>query len=220
MQARIGGKGLSAGADLLGRTGDVRPAVAGNEEGGRPAARTNGLGDEAPEAFASPLRKPEEGVAQEKRQDLAPRCAESVEITGEIAGEIEPSGQVETAALPAEEEIEERSRRTGENEIGGIVSKPEGGPFRVPGDHESSAAGEQSFKSEAAAAERGGESTELGILLSEPGEEGGEATPARAVRRLGHHGRTPRWTATSPEWRSNQRTWAKPAARIMPASVS
>lgn len=209
---------MGASTEVVDRPGDVRPPFAGDEKGGRPAAFADGRGKEGPEAVRAPFGKAEEGIAQEKSEDLASGRAERVEIAGEIAGEIQPSGETQATAFPMEQEVEKRPGGAVQDEVGRSVADGEGRALGTPSDDEPPPAGQEALEGEAAAGERGRESAEFGILLPESVEKGGK-TRARPGVPPGH-GRVPRWTATSPAWRSWWTTSANPAERIIPASVS
>jgi hypothetical protein len=151
--------------EIPGRVGDLRPAFAGDEK----SSRATALADGACEAGAQPIRpalgETEERIAEEKGEDLASGRAERVEVAGEIAGEIEPPGESQATALVAEEEIEERSRWTVEDEVRALLAEAEDGTVGLPDDDEPPTAREKPFEGEAAADEREGDGSEIGVFF-------------------------------------------------------
>ena len=197
----MGDESFETGAEPPGVLGEIRPLVAGHEKVGGAMSLADELHEKGTQALRAPFEKTEKRIAQDDREGFAPGGDELVQVTAEIVCQIKPAAESQAPARPTEEEIEKGSRRPAQGEIGRVVSprrhRRTVGP---PGHNESPAVGQKPFEGETASSEWSRERAELTMLLAKTVEKGGEE-PGHPTG-VSLHGRTPRWTATRPPWRS------------------
>lgn len=197
----MGDESFETGAEPPGVLGEIRPLVAGHEKVGGAMSLADELHEKGTQALRAPFEKTEKRIAQDDREGFAPGGDELVQVTAEIVCQIKPAAETQAPARPTEEEIEKGSRRPAQGEIGRVVSprrhRRAVGP---PGHDESPSVGQKTFEGETASREWSRKRAELAMLLAKTAEKNGEEPGDPTGVSL--HGRTPRWTATRPPWRS------------------
>ena len=197
----MGDESFETGAELTDGLGEIRPLIAGHEKLGGAMSLADGRHEKSAQALRAPFAETEKRIAQDDRDGLAPGGDELVQVTAEIVCQIKPPAETQAPARPTEEEIEKGSRRPAQGEIGRVVSprrhRRAVGP---PGHDESPSVGQKTFEGETASREWSRKRAELAMLLAKTAEKNGEEPGNPTDVFL--HGRTPRWTATRPPWRS------------------